>query len=205
MTDENSNRWLRLFVAISMPEAVRDKVLSSQQELQRLVPRDAIRWTNPGQFHLTLRFLGDVPVERVPALQEAVKAVCAGAPALRLRAQGIGFFPDARSPRVIWTAVNDGAGRLAELQKKIEFAVQPFTPQPAAEKFAGHVTLGRVKFLKRPEIEKLATHAQAVSDRLFGEWTANEVELMRSELLPTGAQHTLLTALRLGAIKLDTT
>jgi len=196
MTDENSNRWLRLFVAISMPEAIRDEMLSSQQELQRLVPRDAVRWTNPAQFHLTLRFLGDVPVERVPALQEAVKAVCAGVPALRLPAQGIGFFPNASSPRVIWVGVSDGEGRLVDLQKGIEGAVRPFAEGPASENFAGHVTLGRVKFLKRPEIEKLAAHAQTAKDHLFGEWTANEVELMRSELLPTGAQHTLLAAIR---------
>jgi len=199
MTDENSNRWLRLFVAISMPEAVRDKVLSSQQELQRMLPRDAVRWTNPAQFHLTLRFLGDVPVERVPALQEAVNAVCARAPALRLRAQGIGFFPNARSPRVIWIGIHDGEGRLADLQKKIEFAVQSFAPGPAAEKFAGHVTLGRVKSLKRPEVEKLTAHAQAVSDRLFGEWTATEIELIRSDRLPTGACHTLLSPFPLPA------
>ena len=198
MADDSSTRKLRLFVAIPMPEAVRNEITGVQQEMRRLVAHDAIRWAKPGQFHLTLRFLGDVPVERVSALQEAVKAVCAGVPAPRLRAQGVGFFPKARSPRVIWTGVNDSDGRLGDLQKKIEVAVQPFAEKPAAEKFAGHVTLGRVKFLRQPEIEKLAAHAQAVKDRLFGEWTAKEVELIRSDLLPSGASHTLLAAFRLG-------
>jgi len=165
--------------------------------LRQLVSRDAIRWTKPEQFHLTLRFLGEVPAGRVAALQEAINAVCAGEPALRLRTQGVGFFPNARAPRVIWAGVNDGEGRLVDLQKEIEGAVQPFTQEQGTERFAGHVTIGRVKFLKRPEIEKLAAHAQAVKDRLFGEWTANEVELIRSDLLPTGASHTLLAAFRL--------
>ncbi|MGD0252929.1 MAG: RNA 2',3'-cyclic phosphodiesterase [Verrucomicrobiota bacterium] len=197
MADNSSAEKLRLFVAIPMPEAVRNEITGVQQEFQRLVSREAVRWTKPEQFHLTLRFLGDVPVERVAALQEAVKAVCRGSSALRLRAQGTGFFPNARSPRVIWAGVNDGEGRLADLQKKIEGAVQPFTQEPGTERFAGHVTVGRVKFLKRPEIEKLAAHAQAVQDRLFGEWTANEVELIRSDLLPAGACHTLLAKCRL--------
>ncbi|MGA9452732.1 MAG: RNA 2',3'-cyclic phosphodiesterase [Verrucomicrobiia bacterium] len=198
MADDSSTEKLRLFVAIPMPETVRNEITGVQQELQRLVSRETIRWTKPEQFHLTLRFLGDVPVERVPALQEAVNAVCAGEPALRLRAQGTGFFPNARSPRVIWAGVSDGGGHLVDLQKRIEGAVQPFAEGPGSEKFSGHVTLGRVKFLKRPEIEKLAVHAQAITDRLFGEWMANEVELIRSDLSPDGAQHTLLAAFRLG-------
>ncbi|MGA3285229.1 MAG: RNA 2',3'-cyclic phosphodiesterase [Verrucomicrobiota bacterium] len=197
MADDSSTEKLRLFVAISLPEPVRNEITGVQQELQRLVLHDAVRWTKPEQFHLTLRFLGDVPVERVPALLEAVKAVCFGSPVLRLRAQGIGSFPNARSPRVIWAGINDGEGRLAELQKKIEAALQPFAEKPGTERFAGHVTIGRVKHLNRPEIEKLAAHAQAVKDRLFGDWTANEIELIRSNLLPAGASHTVLTAFRL--------
>ena len=126
MADDNSTEKLRLFVAIPMPEAVRNEMLRVQQEMQRLVSREAVRWTKPEQFHLTLRFLGDVPVEHVAALQEAVNAVCRSHPALRLRAQGVGFFPNARSPRVIWVGVNDGEERLADLQKKIEDAVRPF-------------------------------------------------------------------------------
>ena len=198
MADDSSTEKLRLFLAIPMPETVRNEILGVQQELRRLVSHDAIRWTKPGQFHLTLRFLGSVPAERVAALQEAIKVVCAGERALRLRAQGAGFFPNARSPRVIWAGMNDGEGRLAELQKKIEIAVQPFTQEPGTDRFAGHVTIGRVKHLHRPEIEKLAARAQAVKDRLFGEWTADEVKLIRSDLSPGGARHTLLAAIGLG-------
>src|SRR5208282_4326978 len=198
MTDENSAQLLRLFVAILMPGTVRNEITGVQQELQRLVSRDAVRWTKPEQFHLTLRFLGDVPAERVAALQEAVNAVCRGSPALRLRAQGVGFFPNARSPRVIWAGVNDGEGRLVDLQKMLEAAVQPFTKESRTERFAGHVTIGRVKWLKRPEIEKLASHAQAVKDRLFGEWMANEIEIIQSRLSPAGAEHSQVAAVRLG-------
>jgi len=198
MTAESSIEKFRLFVAIPMPETVRNEITGIQHEMRQLVSRDAVRWTKPEQFHLTLRFLGDVPVERVSALQEAVNAVCLGSSALPLRAQGVGFFPNARSPRVIWAGVNDGEGRLVDLQKKIEGAVQPFAEGPSSERFAGHVTIGRVKFLKRPDIEKLAAHAQAIKDRLFGEWAANEVELIRSDLLPAGASHTLLAAIGLG-------
>jgi len=192
MADDNSTEKLRLFVAIPMPETVRDEIARVQQGLQQRAPPNAVRWTKPEQFHLTLRFLGDVPVERVAALREAVNAACSGSQPLRLCAQGVGFFPNARSPRVLWVGVNDGEGRLANLQKGIEAAVRLFAEGPGAENFAGHVTIGRVKFLKRQELKALAAHAWAVKDRLFGEWTANEVELIRSDLSPAGACHTLL-------------
>jgi 2'-5' RNA ligase len=92
MADDSSTEKLRLFLAIPMPETVRNEITGVQRELRRLVSHDAIRWTKPEQFHLTLRFLGDVPAERVAALQEAVNSVCRASPALHLRAQGTGFF-----------------------------------------------------------------------------------------------------------------
>jgi 2'-5' RNA ligase len=199
MTAESSTEKLRLFVAIPMPEAVRNQIIGVQQELQRLVSREAVRWTKPEQFHLTLRFLGEVPVERVPSLQEAVNTVCLGSPARRLRAQGIGFFPNARSPRVIWVGINDGGRHLADLQKKIENAIRRFTEEPGGENFAGHVTLGRFKHFKRQEIGKLTVRAQAMKDQEFGEWTAQEIEIIRSELSPEGARYTSLAVFQLGA------
>jgi RNA 2',3'-cyclic 3'-phosphodiesterase len=199
MLDENSTERFRLFVAIPVPDAVRNEMIRVQCELQPLVPRGAVRWAKPEQFHLTLRFLGDVPVERVPALQETVNAVCLGSPALCLRAQGVGFFPNARSPRVIWVGINDDENCLAELQKKIEHAVRQFTAEQGGERFAGHVTLGRFKLVNRLDTSELTTSAESMKDRRFGEWTAQEIEIIRSELSPTGARYTLLAALPLGA------
>jgi 2'-5' RNA ligase len=199
MTGEDSTEKLRLFVAIPMPEAVRNEMIRVQQELRRLAPHDAVRWAKPEQFHLTLRFLGDVPVESVAALKESVHAVCSGESAFRLCAQGIGFFPNARSPRVIWVGINDGGRHLADLQKKIENAVRRFTEEPGGENFAGHVTLGRFKHFKRQEIGKFTVSAQAMKDQEFGEWTAQEIEIIRSELSPEGARYTSLAVFQLGA------
>jgi len=198
MTGEDSTERCRLFVAIPVPDAVRNEMIRVQRELQPLAPAGAIRWARPDQFHLTLRFLGDVPSARVTALQEAVRAVCPGASALRLCAQGVGFFPNARSPRVIWARIKDD-DRLAELQKKIQTAVHPFSTGPGGEHFAGHVTLGRFKQFKRQETGKLAACAETMKDRVFGEWTAGEIEVIRSELSPAGARHTVLAAFPLGA------
>ena len=75
MANDSLASHLRLFVAISIPEPVRDEIIRVQQELQPLVPRNVVRWARPDQFHLTLRFLGDVPANGVEDLKKSVGAV----------------------------------------------------------------------------------------------------------------------------------
>ena len=191
---------LRLCIAISIPEPVRDEIIRVQEELLPLVPRGVARWTRPDQFHLTLRFLGDVPADGVEDLKKSAGAVCRNARPLSLRAEGIGFFPNLRAPRVIWVGINDGAGRLVDLQQQIETAVGPFSPEPGEKNFTGHVTLGRLKNPRPADTRDLAARAQTLEKRLFGEWTAQEMEIIRSELSPAGARHTLLAAFRLGTV-----
>jgi 2'-5' RNA ligase len=200
MASDNSIAALRLFVAISIPEPVRNEIIRVQQELQPLVPCDVVRWAKPDQFHLTLRFLGDVSADGVEDLKKSVGAVCLNAPVLSLRAEGVGFFPNSRSPRVIWAGINDGAGRLVDLQKQIEVAVQPFTAEPGEKNFTGHATLGRLKNPRPADVRDLAVRAQSLEKRLFGEWTAQEIEIIRSELSPAGARHTSLAVFRLEAV-----
>jgi len=196
---DNLTEKLRLFIGIPIPEPVQDEIIRGQQELQPLVPRDVARWARPDQFHLTLRFLGDVPADGVEDLKKSVGAVCRNAWPLSLRAEGVGFFPNPRSPRVIWVGINDREGRLVDLQKQIEAAVGPFSPEPGEKNFTGHATLGRLKNPKPSDIRDLAARAQSLEKRLFGEWTAHEIEIIRSELSPAGAHYTSLAAFRLGA------
>lgn len=198
MSDENSVERLRLFVAITVPDAVREEMILVQRELEPLAPQGAVRWSRPEQFHLTLRFLGDVSSDRVADLQESVLTACTNMPALHLHAQGVGFFPHARSPRVIWVGINNEENLLMDLQKKIEDAVHPFTSERGNERFAGHVTLGRFKQFNRLKMKELTLRAESLKDRAFGNWTAQEIEIIRSKLLPTGAYYIPLSGLPLG-------
>ena len=200
MADDSSPEKLRLFVAIPIPEPVRDEIIRVQRELQRLVPRNVARWTRSDQFHLTLRFLGDVPIDGAEKLKQSVGAVCRNARPLSLRAEGVGFFPNPRSPRVIWVGINDGEGQLVDLQRQIETAIGPFSTEPGERNFTGHVTLGRLKNPRPADTRDLAARAQSLEKWLFGEWPAHEIEIIRSELSPAGARHASLAAFRLGTV-----
>ena len=193
----------RLFVAVPLPEPVKDEMEKVQSELRRALPDDCVRWTRRGQFHLTLRFLGDVDAARLDALKAALQLACGAFPAIRLQSERIGFFPHLRFPKVIWAWVHDAAGQLPKLQSAIVSAVREFTREAAEGAFTGHVTLGRCQRIKRPQAEILAALAHGMTERRFGEWTAENVELIRSELLPGGPRYTVLAAAALGSGRLD--
>jgi RNA 2',3'-cyclic 3'-phosphodiesterase len=197
------NNPLRLFIAIAIPEGVKAKIEGAQAELRRALPDCNARWTRPEQFHLTLKFLGDVEESRVDALGESIRAACPGFTPLHLRAEGVGCFPDLRRPRVLWTGVRDEAGQLLRLQEAVALATHDFTSEQKEERFTGHVTLARFKGIRPTEAKVLGSAVPAMANRLFGEWTAHRIELMRSELLPQGARHLTLAAIALGGPPAD--
>lgn len=193
----------RLFVAVAIPEPVKVKMEAAQAELRRILPERNVRWIQREQFHLTLRFLGDVESSQVESLAEAIRGACRGFSPLHLRVQQVGFFPDLRYPRVVWVGVQDQAQQLPRLQQAVQDATEHFTREEKEDRFTGHATLARIKGIKRPESAMLGRAAAGMADRLFGEWTAYQLELMRSELSPQGAKHSILTSIALADLPAD--
>ncbi len=189
---------LRLFIAISPPEDVKDRIEKAQQQLRGATPKNIVRWTKREQFHLTLKFLGNVVETRVNELIEALRAACRSAETLHLRAEKTGFFPGARVPRVLWVGVHDEKDALPRVQKMVEASVKDFAadsgaPVSAKEKaFTGHITLGRIQHIRRSESETLSKAVNSITDPFFGEWTASHIELIRSELSSGGSRYTIL-------------
>ncbi len=197
MPDADTHARFRLFVAIAVPEEVKASILKTQESLRKLLPEPAARWTRPEQFHLTLRFLGNVEASQVKALEQALRGACAGFNALRLRAARIGFFPSARSPRVVWVGVADDQERLSGLWSVVQSATSAFTTAEPEEKFAGHITLARIKLIPPREARELAAQADQLAATVFGEWTATEVEIIWSQLSSQGARYNTVAAVPL--------
>ncbi len=197
MPDAASPLEFRLFIALAIPDAIKARIEIAQTKLRNALPAKASRWTRREQFHLTLKFLGNVAASRVEELTRACVLACQPHRPLHLTAQGIGFFPNARIPRVVWVGIKDSDARLATVWEALQNASQPFTKEPPETDFTGHVTLGRLNRLRRNEAAELARLAAEFETAMFGEWTADRVELMRSELSSQGARHTVLAELPL--------
>jgi len=194
-----AENMLRLFVAIHAPEDIRTRIQEAQDSLRRAVPQARVSWARREQFHLTIRFLGAVAADRVPSLIGALENGCRGIMPLELRAAGVGFFPNARRPRVVWVGVRETLDRLRALHQAVQEVSMQFSSEEPETHFSGHITLARIKEIGRAETESLDRAAKGLSLTIFGEWTADHIHLMRSELSPKGSRHTSLAAIVLGS------
>ena len=177
---------LRLFVAVELDEDVRQALAALQAELRRRGLAE-LRWVRPEGVHLTLKFLGETPADKLPAIQEALAAAVAGIAPHRLRLGPLGTFGNRRGPQVLWVDLEGDAATLARLQRRIDEALAPLGFAREKREFAPHLTLARV----RPQSARAAGRVCAdvlpqmrPSER---EVEVSEVSLMRSTLGPGGA------------------
>jgi RNA 2',3'-cyclic 3'-phosphodiesterase len=191
----------RLFIAITTPHVVKTQIENFQNEIRQSLPTGSVRWTRPEHFHLTLRFLGNVAVNRMSELGETLRIACCTFVPLNVRAEGIGFFPLRGFPRVIWTSVSNEHKQLGDLQSAIHSATLKFASEVAETHFTSHITLGRAKNIRRQEADRLANFAAKMRGRVLGEWVVSSVELFRSELSPNGPNHSVIETIPLGNAK----
>ncbi len=189
---------LRLFVALPVPAAVKRELERQQQELRGALSRSSLSWSRVEQFHLTLKFLGNVASEKVPELQRQLELTARKTPAFGIEAASLGAFPSPRRPRVLWAGLKEPTGVLAALQQEVEEAAGPFSGQPAEQRFHAHLTLARVKFLHHREAGPLENLLTESAGKVFGKWVAEEMELVRSRLGAGGASHEVLARLHFG-------
>lgn len=184
---------IRAFIAIPLPGSLLDELAALQRQLERQVPPLSVRWVNPNGIHLTLRFLGDTPVEKLPAIQEALAIVAQHASACTFTVGGLGCFPNPRRPRVVWAGVQEPTGQLAALQEAIEEAMERFGYAPEGRGFTPHLTLGRVqRHASSREAARVGEVVTATSVGQLAKVTADRFALIRSVLKPTGAEYTTL-------------
>ena len=179
---------VRCFIAIDLTSDVRAAIARAQTRVRTAAAHADVRWVDPAQFHLTLKFLGAVPDGRVAAVSAAVEAAVADTSPVGLVAAGLGGFPSLKSARVLWAGITAGVPELAELAAAIDRALTPLGFPPEGRPFRGHLTIGRVRSPRGGRV--LAAAVEAAGASAFGSWTASEVVLYESRLKPTGAVYT---------------
>jgi RNA 2',3'-cyclic 3'-phosphodiesterase len=178
---------MRLFVALEIPGDVRTGVAALIARLKPLCR--AARWARPEGMHVTLKFIGheiaDADAEKLAAARAALATVKSGEP-VDIQYRGIGFFPDARRPRVVWCGVHASAN-LARLAAGIESALAPLGIPAEARAFVPHLTLAR---FKSPEgIGVLAPEIEEYASTEFGGARETRFHLFESQLKPGGAEY----------------
>ena len=186
---------MRLFLAINLPASVIAAIDHDVSALRAGAP--ALRWIPPEKWHLTVRFIGDTFVERVPVIRDAIDAAVAGHGDVPLAIRGVGAFPNFRRARVVWIGVASDP-RLEMLHHDIESACVALGMEHEGRPFRPHITLARVPAgTGEPTLRTLAREARTV--RYSEAIDVSTVDLMSSELSPEGPRYRLLHSSPLGA------
>lgn len=179
---------LRLFIAVDPSARQRQAVRLMQQRAAAYL--EAVKWVNPEGMHLTVKFLGEVEEEKIPAIAGAMKHAAASAAPFCLQFKGAGVFPSIRRAAVIWIGLNAGTGPIKDLADGIDRELAGCGFSPEKREYIPHLTLGR---LRRPQPASLIERfLDAEREFVTEKTTVDGLLLYRSNLTRQGAIYTVL-------------
>jgi 2'-5' RNA ligase len=192
---------VRTFVAVTLDPDVLRALSEVQERLRGLEGGRACRWIVTENIHLTLDFLGDVPGGRLPEVFDAVARGCRGFGPIDIGIVGLGCFPNARQPRIVWAGVREETGRLADLQRAIGRELARVGYPPERRPFAPHLTIGRVRRdATRGDIAALGRSVAAQPQETLATMGVACVHVIKSDLYPSGAIYTVMAT---SALRVD--
>jgi RNA 2',3'-cyclic 3'-phosphodiesterase len=180
----------RVFVGIPLPPSCQTVVDVATRRLAAL-SRGPMSRTRPGNAHVTLKFLGNVPLDGpagVVAVRQALGTIAFDAFPLTLA--GGGFFPDVTRPRVIWAGLAHGAGPCRALAAAVEEALVSLGFPPETRPVTMHLTLARLKAPGRGG--DWSAMLKALSETVWPDVTISAFALFRSTLSRTGPRYEML-------------
>ena len=176
---------MRLFTGIDLPAEV---VRNLESLLARLRRTARVRWSPPGNLHITTRFIGEWPAGRMPELQSVLAALPGSGP-IPIRVRKLGFFPNPHAPRVFWAGV-EGSPGLAALALDTDRALATLGLEAEGRPFSPHLTLARIK--EPVPLQELRETIAGLPSLEFGDFTAHRFHLYQSRIGPAGSVYTKL-------------
>lgn len=185
---------MRLFIAINFTAKDRQRIWSAGRKMREAeLP---VRWVEPDQLHLTLKFLGEVRPERSVRVKEAVARVAEKTRPFEMALRGAGAFPTMRRPRVVWMGV-EASAELRCLKHDLEWELAPLGYDREVRAFHPHITLGRATSQARAG--DFRNFESLVNDMTFKrEVAVRSVDVMESHLSSRGARYDRELSAKLG-------
>ena len=169
----------RLFVAIDLPERIKDDITATYVALP------GARWMDEEHLHLTLRFIGEVDGGVFQDIKEGLASV--RAEGFFLQVKGLGFFPPRKTPKVLWAGIAP-VEQVSALRNRIENVLVGLGLAPEGRKYSPHITLARLRDAPLVRLGRFLA-----GNNLFAtpEFPVAEFHLYSSEVTSKGAFHTL--------------
>jgi len=187
--------YWRVFIAIELPARLRARIINHIDCLRSSVPEARASWIREDNLHLTLKFLGDIPVTNVEQLSAVASLAATKIEPFEIFVDDCGAFPLRGQPRVLWIGIDDPSGKLSELNHALEdeCANAGFAREPRV--FHPHLTIARIR-QPRGSRQLAAVHKELGFNREA--ISVSELTVIRSELPSEGARHTVISRHELG-------
>ena len=190
-----STETRRLFIALPLSEAMRDAIGVVQAQLKE--EQWPVKWVDPALAHITMKFLGDTPAERVPDIENQLAMVASRHEPVELASGACGAFPKAFRPRVFWIGLDGDTDLLVNLAGDVDRSMTALEFTSEERPFQPHITIGRLRRQTVPptgfeQIARALTVPQV-------EICFDRIQLMRSVLSNEGPVYTVLNEWQLGS------
>lgn len=183
---------MRTFIAVEIPEQVKEKIASVLTGLKKLALEAS--WVKKENLHLTLKFLGEVKEEKIEEVYKTVAISVENTGKFRVNLKELGCFPNIKKPRVVWIGIEKGKENLSALSSRLEENLERLGFPREDRLFSAHLTLGRIKSSKNTEnLLKFFQNNYFESE----DFEIEEVVVMKSTLTPQGAIYSALKKIAL--------
>jgi RNA 2',3'-cyclic 3'-phosphodiesterase len=174
----------RTFIAIDIQPDL--KLTGLVNKLKNDFSGEEVKWGDPGNMHLTLRFLGNTTDSQLLQISKELEILATDFPCFDLKIKGLGLFVKNGNPQVLWAGV-ELPEFISTMVAKIEEIVVNAGFEREQKKFKPHLTLCRIKSFQNKE--KLKAKVGGEQGTLFSEQAVNEVTFYESILLPKGPEY----------------
>jgi len=196
---ENNSKQVRSFIAIELPKETKRELARLQERLKRVCGYCPAKWVAAESMHLTLNFLGDVPLVKLDDIKRAVAQATVGTEAFEFTLANLGAFPDLERPHVVLVGLGGDIERLLKIQKHLDQLLAGLGFDPENRPFSPHMTLARVRDEASAADKKRL--GQAISSTTCDTDRSIEVRaisLIKSQLTSAGPIYTVLFSAALG-------
>ena len=175
----------RGFIAVDI--ILNDDILKFLNEINGL--NADIKIVEPKNIHITLKFLGDTPEEKIEQIEEIIKNSVKGIGPFNIKLKGTGVFPNKNYIRVVWIGIKD-IQYLVDIAKNVDEKIASLGFKKEKRGFSAHLTIGRVKSSKNKD--DLLKKIEQYTDFNFGIQDVKSIKLKKSDLTPKGPIYTTL-------------
>lgn len=188
---------IRTFIALDFPSAILESIEQQTQHLRQIFGEDFIRWVPTHNLHLTLKFLGNIPVSHLDFIKRMLAQAAESTAQFDIQISGLGSFPNSKRPRVLWVGIHAPAS-LATLQKAIEEGCTRLGYEKEEHSFSPHLTLGRIRQgIDLKELQKISNGLSQFQLGKIGTARVDSVHLYKSDLNSEGSLYTKLFSIPL--------